>query len=179
MANARILKAFREKAKQTALNRKDVRFKKTMAFLKAKGLLDTTLPIRPLPGARIDITDALWAAKYVEPRILEVLPAAILHFHKNFVGFDRAPENLKNVLKKIERNEENGPDIDGIEYKKMKFWANAKLRDGRTKPIQEKKRTKIFRLKPEALAKLEELVRSGKFQDQTEALEAALRSYGT
>ncbi len=103
MADAKMMKAFRDKARQTALNRNDNRFIKTMGFLKAKGLLDTTLPIHPWPRARIDIADALWAAKYVEPRILEVLPAAILHFPKNFVGIERAPEKLKIILMRIEQ----------------------------------------------------------------------------
>jgi hypothetical protein len=177
MANVNLIKSFRKKAKQTALNRRDPRFIKTMALLKAKGLLDTTLPILPLPSVRIDIKDALWAAKYVEPRILEVLPAAILHFNKNFIGLEHVPEELKIILQKIKANEVDGPDIDGIEYKKMKFWANIKLSDKRTKPSQEKKRTKVFRLKLETIAKLENLVKSRVFKDQTQAIDEIIKKF--
>jgi hypothetical protein len=59
----------------------------------------------------------------------------------------------------------------------MRFWANTKLLDKRTKPIQERRRTKSFRLKPETLLKLEKLAESGKFRDQTGALEAAIKAY--
>ncbi len=174
MNKVKMLDAFKKKAERLANHRKDPRFRKVMGFLKAKGLLDTNLHILATPSVRLDIEDVLWAGKYVEPRILEVLPAAILRFKKNWVGLDNAPPELLEVIECIRQNREFGHSFEGLEYKKMKFWANAPLKDKRTKPVQEKRRSKIFRLRPESLLKLETLVKSKRFSDQTEALEAAI-----
>lgn len=174
MNKIKMLDAFKKKAERLAKHRKDPRFKKVMGFLKAKGLLDTNLQILATPSIRLNIQDALWAGKNIEPRILEVLPAAVLRFNKNWIELDNAPHDFHEVMKCIRQNSELGPDFEGLEYKKMKFWANAPLKDRRTKPVQEKRRSKIFRLRPESLLKLERLVKSRKFSDQTEALEAAI-----
>jgi len=175
MTNNNLLKAFKEKARHLKLNQKDVRFQRTMAFLKAKGLLDTNLNIKPHLRGRLKLNDVLWAARNVEPRIIEVLPAAMLHFPKNFTGI--APQELKKILVCIQHGDNEGPDFEGLEYKKMKFWANTQLKDKRTKPVQEKRQPKAFRLNPKTLAILNNLVKTGKFKDQTQALEAAVEGY--
>jgi hypothetical protein len=56
----------------------------------------------------------------------------------------------------------------------LKHWANTQLRDKRTKPVSEKKIPKYMRLKARHLNKIKELVSSGKFKDQTSAIEAAI-----
>ncbi len=174
MSNQRIIKAFKMRSRQIALKRKDPRFTKTIAVLKAKGLLETNLPIVPLPRLRLDINDVIWAGKNVEPRIIEVLPAAILHFPKNFVGLNDAPEEIREIIKRIKDGEEDGLDFAGIEYKKMKYWASMILKDKRTRPTNQKRRSKMFRLRPESLMKLNQLVESKRFRNQTEAIEAAI-----
>lgn len=75
----KLLKKFQEKSKQNELNRSDLRFQKSVAFLASRGLLGTnrTVP-RFSRGQRLDIEDVLWAGTQVEPRILEVLPAAVI-----------------------------------------------------------------------------------------------------
>ncbi len=174
MTKNNLLEAFKKKARRLKLNQKDVRFLRAMAFLKAKGLLDTNLNIKPRPQGRLEINDVLWAARNVEPRILEVLPAAILHFPKNFTGIDRVPEKLKKILVCIQHDDDEGFDFEGLEYKKMKFWANTQLNDKRTRPIKEKRQAKAFRLSPRTLEILSDLVKTGRFKDQTQALEAAV-----
>lgn len=174
MTKDKTIKAFKKKANELATKRKDLRFQKTMALLKAKGLLDTNLAIEPRPSLRLDIRDVLWAGQHVEPRILEVLPAAILHFPKNFIGVENAPKEFLQVLEYIKKNMKKGPDFEGLEYDKMKFWADTKLKDGRTKSTLEKRRPKSFRLHPDSLQILEKLVNSGQFANQTLALEAAI-----
>lgn len=171
------MKAFKKRAAQLALDRKDIRFVSTMGFLKAKGLLDTTLNIVKQPRARLDIRDVLWAARHIEPRIIEVLPAAILHFPKNFVGLEHAPQSLLQVIKCIQKNQNDGPNFEGLEYEKMKFWANSKLKDKRTKPSKQKRITKAFRLRHETLRKLAKIAVKGKFKDQTSAIEAAVERF--
>jgi hypothetical protein len=177
MEKNKLINEFKKRAKLIELNRKDQRFIKVIALFKAKSLLDTTLNIKPKPRNRVKIKDVLWAARNVEPRIIEVLPAAILHFPKNFIEMNQAPELLLRIIKCIEANLDMGPDFEGIEYRKMKYWANVNLRDKRTKPSLKKKLTKVFRLRIEILQKLKELVAGGKFSNQTAALEAAVMRF--
>lgn len=177
MKHKDLLKAFKVKAKQIKQRRKDIRFKKTMAFLKGKGLLDTNLPVKAQPSLRLDIQDVLWAGQNVEPRIIEVLPAAVLHFPKNFVGMKKAPKELLETIADIQNGIENGKNLFGLEYAKMKFWANTPMKDKRTRPINERRISKIYRLHPKTLKKLRALVDSGKFRDQTSAIEAAVMSF--
>ncbi len=168
------LKKIKANAKRNELNRKDIRFKNVMALLKGKGLLDTNLPITGAPGMRVEIKDAIWAGRNVEPRILEVLPAAILHYRKNFLGLEQTPEVLELVLKAIRNNAADGPVFESVPFAKMKHWANIRLKDKRTKPVNEKKVPKYLMLHVKHLNKLAKLVASGKFKDQTSAIEAAI-----
>jgi hypothetical protein len=174
MATNEFLKKIKEKAERNALNRRDLRFKSTIALLKGKGLLDTNLPIRAAPGLRVEIKDVLWAGRNVEPRILEVLPAAMMHYRKNFLGMEHLPEGLKKVLKAIQANAVRGPSFEGIAFERMSHWANSRLKDRRTKPANEKKVPKYLMLHVKHLNKLVRLVESGRFKDQTSAIEAAI-----
>ncbi len=163
--------------KKAALNeahRKDIRFIKTIAVLKGKGLLRTNLPIAATKSARLDINHAIWAGRTVEPRILEVLPAAILHFPKTFLNLANMPPDLEKVVKMIRANKEDGEDFEGIPFAKMRHWANTQLRDRRTKPVETLKQTRTFRLRQDAIDKLAKLVEAGTFPDQTSAIEAAI-----
>lgn len=174
MATNEFLKKIKKKAQRNAINRKDVRFRKTIALLKGKGFLDTNLPIPKAPRIRVEIKDALWAGRNVEPRILEVLPAAILHYPKNFLGTEHLPQDLENVLKAIRNNAAHGPAFAGIPFEQMKHWANFRLKDRRTKPANEKKVAKYLMINVKHLNKLMELVASGRFKNQTSAIEAAI-----
>lgn len=173
--NKKIIDQIKQAAERDAKKRKDVRYLRTMALLIRKGLLKANGAFE-LYQPRIDINDAIWAGVHVEPRILEVLPAAILHFPKCFTGLDTLPKEFTEILQLIKEDAETGPDFHGIEFGKMKFWANTQLKDRRTKPTLEKRQTKTFRLRPETLKKLERLVSSGKYLNQTHALEMALET---
>jgi len=174
MKKNEFLNKIREKAERNKLNREDLRFKKAIAFLKGKGLLDTNLPIAGAPGLKLHLKDVVWAGKHVEPRILEVLPTAIIHYRKNFLGADQLPPELDEVLKAIRKDEDNGPAFEGVPFEKMKHWANTKLRDRRTKPVNEQKVPKYLKLHAKHIQKLERLVAAGTFKDQTSAIEAAI-----
>lgn len=166
----------RQKAAQNEANRKDVRFKKTIAFLKGKGLLHTNLPIAGGTSIRLNIEDVLWAGRNVEPRILEVLPAAILHFPKNFLNLDKLPDGFATIVKNIRANKDQGDDFEGVRYAQMKHWANMQLKDKRTKPAKFLKRTKTFRLHQTTIDKLQKIVAAGDYEDQTSAIEAAIEN---
>lgn len=152
-----LIKEIKRKAKQDAKNRRDRRFLDTMGFLVAKGFLRTNLEIRLMPNKRLSVGDAIWAGRNVEPRILEVLPAAVLRLGKHF-DFDpvKHPE-LARVLEQLRNQKETGPEFYALPYAKIKVWANFPLRDGRMKLLGEKKITKTFRLKPEAVFRLKSI----------------------
>ncbi len=176
MKNAEFLNKIKAKAEQNTQHRKDPRFKKTMAFLKGKGLLNTNLPIAGKTGMKLEIKDAIWAGLNVEPRIIEVLPTAVLHYQKSFRDFEQMPENLRVVIKALRAGEHAGPEFEGVAFEKLKVWAYTQLKDKRTKPLNEKKHLKAFKLTRTLIEKLEELVASGRYKDQTSALEAAIEN---
>lgn len=171
------LKKIKAKAEKNKLNRRDLRFKKAMGIFKAKGLLQTNLDIPARTGAKIEVQDALWAGRNVEPRILEVLPAAIIHHRANFMGCEDLPKELQEVLKAIRNDANDGPDFEGIPYTKMKHWANMRLKDKRTKPAKELRQPKTLRLKVDTIAKLHRIIAAGKAKDLTSAFEETVEKY--
>jgi len=177
MGTNEFLKKIRVKAEQNKLNRQDLRFKKTIGILKAKGLLQTNLDIPARTGLKIEVKDALWAGRNVEPRILEVLPAAIVHHRANFMGCENLPKELEGVLKAIRNDLHEGPDFEGIAYEKMKHWANVQLKDKRTKPAKELRQPKTLRFKAETIAKLHRMIAAGKAKNLTSAFEEAVDKY--
>lgn len=137
--------------------RRDHRYQRVMGFLVAKGLLYTNQKIQLFPNAKIDIEDAIWVGQYVEPRILEVLPAALLRLRNHF-NYD--PKKHLEVKKALHALKNNLPgQFFGIEIEKLRPWLNIKLKDGRTKKMTEKKITKTFRLRPDTVKKLAEVKR--------------------
>ena len=172
-----VLKKIKAKAAQNEVNRKDIRFQKTMGILKAKGLLRTNLKIPAWTGAKVDLEDALWVGRNVEPRVLEVLPAALIHYPANFIGVEDTPKAIQILLKAIRNDVKDGPDFEGMDYAKMKYWANIQLKDKRTKPAKELRQPKTFRLKADTIAKLQRIVDAGKAKDLTNALEDAVANY--
>ena len=167
------LERFKSKALLNKKNRNDPRFHMIIGLLKAKGLLDTNLNIPALPNVRLDLHDVIWAGRVVEPRILEVLPAALIRFPKNFFNFEALPNEIKEIVRCIQEDRP-GNNFEGLEFKKMKFWANAPLKDKRIKTLEDKKVSKIFRLKKDSIRKLQQQVCNGNFPNLTAALEDAI-----
>lgn len=157
MIRKAIIQKIKIKAKRDRKNRLDPRFLDTMGFLVAKGFLRTNFNVQHMPNKRINIKDAIWAGQNVEPRILEVLPAAILRLEKHFdLKKDQYPM-LEKILNMLQRNEEYGEAFFDIPYQKLKMWLNFPLRDKRTKAHEKKKLMRTFRLTPLAILKLKEL----------------------
>ncbi len=168
-----LLKEIRAKAKEDEKKRRDRRFLDTMGFLVAKGFLQTNFDVLWAPNKRVQIDDAIWAGKNVEPRILEVLPAAVLRLGRHF---DLDPErhgDLARVVARLRRGEEQGDAFYGMPYDKMKQWVELPLRDRRVKPLTKKKVVKTFRLDPAAVKCLKNLA-NDKQCTETEALERLL-----
>lgn len=166
------LKKIKRAAQQDTKNRRDHRYLRVMGFLTAKGFLYTNKKIPRLPNAKIDIEDAIWAGRKVEPRILEVLPAAILRLRNHFNYDPTKHIEIKQILDAM-LNDEPGYFF-GIAIEKIRPWLEIKLKDGRTKKLTEKKVTKTFRLRPETLKKMAEIkARTG--QSDAEIIESFFR----
>ena len=93
-----------------------------------------------MPNARIDIEDAIWAGKNLEPRILEVLHAAVIRLGKHF-NFD--PQKHRELNYAIEGLKSNGEGhFFCIPLTKIRPWLNIRLKERRTKKEIEKKDSK-------------------------------------
>ena len=151
MNQGTLIRQIKAKAKQEAAWRRDPRFRETMGLLVAKGFLRTNFGVTPMPNKRLRIDDAIWAGKNVEPRILEVLPAAVLRLGRHFDLDPARHKQLTAVLDQLRRRVEKGDPFCGIPYEKFKVWADFPLRDKRVKPVAKKKVVKTFRLEPLAV----------------------------
>jgi hypothetical protein len=127
--------------------------RRVFGFFVAKGLLIAP-HIAPKSSVKLRIADVVNVGLHVEPRIIEVLPAAMLHFPRSFIGYEDMPEKLREALDCIRSGKELGPSLAGIPYKAMLRWANEPLPDKRTRPERDRRITKAFRLKRAALEKL-------------------------
>lgn len=151
---------------------KDSRTMRVLGFLVAKGLLINN-QIKTRRAGTFSIEDALWVAKNVEQRVLEVLPAAVLHFPAAIDGKERMPKKLAEVIECIIANKKDGPSFGAINYSNMKRWANHPLKDRRTKPVKEQKKMKSFKLSPAARERLSQLAKQSN-QTETAVLENIL-----
>ncbi len=134
-------------------NYRDTRTLQVLGFLIAKGfLVGKDIPLRG--DVKLDIEDVLWVGAKVEPRVLEVLPAALIHFPKTFMRKAHMPDDLAEVIKAIRAQKTQGPTFRGMRFRTMSKWANRSTADKRTKPLAEIKVNKTFRLLPAALEAL-------------------------
>jgi len=156
-----LLKKIQAKAKREERYRRDPRFLNTMGFLVAKGLLQTNYAVPNLPNRHLHIEDAIWAGVNVEPRILEVLPTAVLRLGRHFDLDPVKHPELYRVVLQLRQRLDDGDSFFDIPFKKLKVWADLPLKDGRLKSLQEKRVTKSFRLKPEVLDRLTTLAKQG------------------
>ena len=133
---------------------RDPRTQRVLGFFIAKGLL-VGLDVPRRGDVKLHIDDVLWVGDHVEPRVLEVLPAAMIHFPRTFIGKAKTPDDLVEVLRAIKAGEKQGPDFRGMRFRAMRKWANRATTDKRTKPLGQIKRNKTLRLSPAALQALE------------------------
>lgn len=155
MKNDEIIKAAKRVAAAHRRARADRRYLRVMGFLVGKKFLFCD-EVPPLPSAKISVADALWAAEHVEPRINEVLPAAVLHFPGSFTDAGDLPHDLAEVVKRLRAGDQEGPSFGGTEFGRLKRWAELSLPDRRLVPLRQKRTSKSFRLSQRACAKLAE-----------------------
>jgi uncharacterized protein YecT (DUF1311 family) len=170
-----LLQKIKKKAEQDRKKRQDPRFLNTMGFLVAKGFLKTNFSVHLCPNLRLRVEDAVWAGENVEPRILEVLPAAVLRLGKHFDLNRKKHPALAVVVDQLRRREQKGEPFCGMPYEKLKIWADFPLLDKRVKGIGERKLTKTFRLDPEVADRLKALATKENCTE-TEVLERLVRN---
>jgi hypothetical protein len=165
-----VIEKINKLAQQDKNRRIDPRYLKVMGFLVAKGFLYTNKNIPLNPNEHLDLRVAVWAGRVVEPRILEVLPAAYERFKKHFYGDRGIIEKLVQIIDCVKRDGNHNIDFYGISIEKMKPWFFIRLRDGRSKPLNKRKVSKTYRFKPETLDMLKSL-KDQTGQSETEILE--------
>ena len=170
MKNNTLIEKFTELANQDKKQRQDLRYLKVIGFLVAKGFLYTNTQIPLVPNEHLNLEDAVWAGRFVEPRILEVLPAAYERFKSHFYGDRETVEKIAKIIDCIKREDDDKIDFYGISIEKMRPWFLIRLHDGRSKPMNERKVSKTFRFKPETIKKIKK-IKSQTGQSETEILE--------
>lgn len=170
MNKTELIEKIRTLAQKDKQRRSDPRYLKVMGFLIAKGFLYTNTEIPLNPNGHLNLKDAIWAGRFVEPRILEVLPAAYERFKKHFTGNAEIILQFENIIKCIKQK--NKPEIDyyDIPIEKLKPWFYIRSHDRRSKPLHQRKVSKTFRFKPETVDKLKHL-KNKTGQSETEILE--------
>lgn len=140
-------------------------YRRVVGFFVSKGLLIAP-SIKPNATVKLDLSEVLALGNEVEPRILEVLPAALVAFPKTFLRQEILPFELKEVVTAIKNGRDLGGSYLGIERSAMIEHAKNKIKDGRVKPYSERRVQKTFRITPAACEKLSQLART---QNTTDA----------
>jgi hypothetical protein len=152
-----LIKEIHRLAQLDKQRRRYPRYLKIMGFLIAKGFLYSNEKIPLYPNEHINLRDAIWAGRFVEPRILEVLPAAYARFIKHFSGEADIIQKIEHIIDGIKQPNDPKIEFYGVPLEKIKPWFFIRLRDGRSKPLDKRKISKSFRFKPETLDTLKEL----------------------
>lgn len=106
----------------------------------------------------IKLSNALKAGD-MEPRILAVLPAAMLRSKRSIEIDISLPKDLKSTIDALKAGKADHPDFRGIPFSEIKRWSNLKTNDKRSKPQDEKRILKSFRFKPETIKILKDKAR--------------------
>lgn len=146
--------------------RRDPRYRRALGRFVAAGLLTTTADVKPV-RAPISVEDALWAGG-VEPRILELLPAAIIKRPSLFKDIRKLPPDIDAAVQAL-RKHRVPAELRGIPGAALQRWLPVVGHRGKLPSC-----LKSFRLQADDLELLERL--SEKLGiTQTEVLRRGLR----
>lgn len=123
------------------------RARKVLGFFTAKGFLISP-HVSPQPQVKIKIEDVLWVGEHVEPRVVEVLPAAIIHYPRSFLSLSQLPQGLRDVIAALKKMSESGPGYGETTYHQFKQATQINLPDKRVVALTERKIARTFRLRP-------------------------------
>ncbi len=130
--------------------------KNILGFFYAKGLLFAT-NVTARPNIKLNLLEVQQYALEHEPRIFEVLPAALIHFPKSFLHHETLDPKLAEIIEQIKVGASTHQDYRGIKYKDMLRWVDKTLPDKRTVLLKDRRRMKSFRLKPSTIKKIKQL----------------------
>lgn len=150
------LKRLKLKKEQEKLLFKEDRYINILHFLRNKGLLLVASELKVIRNKKIDIKDVLTLGE-LEPRVIEVFPAAFIRFERKFKNTRAIPRDLGNIIDELREGLASDHEFMGVKQKDMLRWCNSELKDGRSKPLNKKKILTSFKLSPEIFKKLEEL----------------------
>ncbi len=173
-----LIKEINKLARLDKKRRRDPRFLKVVGFLVAKGFLHCNEKIPLYPNEHINLNDAIWSGRFVEPRILEVLPAAYARFTNHFSGDADLVQKIEHVIKGIKQPNDHTIEFYGMPLEKIKPWFFIRLKDGRSKPLDKRKVPKTYRFKPETVDTLKKMKdQTGK--TETEIIEGLIAAANT
>lgn len=124
---------------------RDKRTKEVLTYFEDIKLLFTNIEKRK-PKLPLSVVEALWVAENAEPRVLELLPSAIVNYPNDWKKLDKLPKEIQEIIKNIENG--TTPEIDyykGIAVREMLRWADLGNIDGRRKAPDKKKKLCSFR----------------------------------
>ena len=129
-------------------------------YIKVVGLLTglgflITPDIRPTSTVKVDVNEAIRIGVLAEPRILEVLPAAVVSFPKSFLHLENSPPTFKEIVYAL-KSGRTGPAFEGISFEKFLEAANRPIKNKKRKIISERRISKSFRLAPHTIQVLKE-----------------------
>lgn len=127
-------------------------YKRVVGTLSGLGFLIAP-DVKPLPSYKIDIEEAIAIGRSVEPRILEVLPAAIYSFPGSFLRLDKMPAELQEILSAFKTGKPGG-SFEGISFDKLRDAAERPIKNRRRKVISERRIAKTYRLSPASIEML-------------------------
>jgi len=145
-----------EIVRQRAPLYKDPRFIAVAGALAAKKLLFFDQRY-PAPKKKISIADILWVGENLEPRVLEVFPAALLRFPSLFKAAKKLPHDLADLINCLKKQSSAGPLWRNIPYERLLFWTNASVADGRGVPLNQRKIVRSYRILPSSAKALAQI----------------------
>lgn len=131
----------------------DPRVSNVLGFLQSKGFLLNNFSTE-MKVKRISVVDALWVGRNVEPRVLEVITAAIIHYPNLISDYRNLPTEIKLILQALWAGENQGPNLDWVSFEVIKKWVDLKLPDKRIKPLERKLKAVTFRLPLQVINKI-------------------------
>lgn len=126
---------------------RDARFRRAFKFLAAKGYVATGLPPELTYREKLYMSDLIWAAENVEPRLFQIIPTAAIRFSHHFDHQEFWPEEVIEIIRKI-KSVENKRSRLQIQNSKIQFravplitllsWINFEVKDRRVKRVASK-----------------------------------------
>jgi hypothetical protein len=118
---------------------RDPRFRRAVKFFALKGYVMTSLIPRISYRGKLSVGDLIWACENVEPRLFEILPAALICFAGHFDAQEIWPQDLCKVVQALKAGSQDGPDFRKHSYRAIQLWLDFETQDQRSKRIENRR----------------------------------------